>query len=124
MSKKTNGFTFNENEQLEYEWPVNIVVPGGDIEHKVIVKFYSLEMSVLRELEQRAEDEDEIPSLAMEVVAGWPQDGDKTFRDMDGKVLDVNDENKRKLFDRIYISAAITKAFFASQGGKKRRNSN
>jgi len=121
MSNKQNGFVFDENEQLEYEWPVTIYKPGSDVPHLVSITFYSKSMEQLSELEERAEEEDEIHNLAREVVAGWPQDGDKTFRNPDGRIMEVTNENKQKLFNHIYIASAVTKAFFASQGGKKRK---
>lgn len=122
MNNRQDGFVFDENETLEYTWPVTIVKPGSNMKHRVELTFRSHSLDELKALEEQSrDDEDEIPNMACDVVVGWPTEGDKTFRLPDGTVLQPTEDNKRKLFNQIYISRAVMSAFFQSQGGKKQK---
>lgn len=119
-----NGLVIEDEISGTYHWPVKFVVPGTNKTHVVELEFYHKGMSdfeALRQASINADEDEETKNIALEIVKGWPQEGDKTFKDKDGNVMPVTEENKAKIFDRIFLSKAASDAFFASQGGKKRR---
>ena len=130
MSDKLSGFTFDENEKTTYEWPVRIVKPGEVDSHLVRFTFESVSFDDLKALEEQAADDGEATDIVKRIVKDWTVSDKATFRypatkeNKQGEVIPCNNETKHMVFNRIYITRQVLKAFFESQGGKKAARKN
>jgi hypothetical protein len=130
MSEKINGFIFDEDEKTTYDWPVNITKPGQTASHRVMFTLESVSFDDLQELEQQAADDGEATNIVKRIVKDWTVKDNATFRKPPteenklGEIIPCNEETKHAVFNRIYITRQVLKAFFDSQGGKKAARKN
>ena len=104
-----------------YRWPVQVDMPvdGGRHErHTFDGEFKRITQSRVREMGELIETGDLIDSdLVREVLIGW--DG---VNDEDGNPIKFSQKTLDQLVDVPMLATAISKAFFESLAGAKRKN--
>lgn len=121
---KIDGFVFDEEAKTTFDWPVRLTPPGSNDSHRVVMTFESVGMEELNDLQEQAEDDGEATLIVKRLVKDWGSNPKATFTDTSDRALPCNDENKAKIFDKIWIAKQTIQQFFEAQGGKKAKLKN
>tara|TARA_R100001443_G_scaffold62527_1_gene72440 strand:- start:967 stop:1311 length:345 start_codon:yes stop_codon:yes gene_type:complete len=112
---------FTLKQSNTYRWPVQIDIPvdGGKHErHTFDAEFKRVTQSRIREMGEQIENNEITDAdLVTEVLLGW--DG---INDEDGNAIKFSQKSLADLVDIPMLATSISKSFFDSLAGAKRKN--
>jgi len=113
------AFTLNQNNS--YKWPVKIDIPvdGGKYEkHTFDAEFKRVTQTRIRQIGEQIENNEITEAdLLNEVLLGW-----EGINDEDGNAIKFSQKSLADLVDIPMLATSISKSFFDSIAGAKRKN--